>query len=131
MKKTIFIVAIVILVALAGYWKYKSTPTYRDMPEPVTNLTSEQEQEIFSNYFFNNLDSLSDIKPVLGGKWYVTKLELNRVSHEGVVYYEDGHISAKGTFKYNLNTYAPQKIYDEESIKTVSPGVWDFKATEQ
>lgn len=51
----------------------------------------------FENYVRNNISELSPEKEVLGGKFYVTKIEWAD-DNNGIVEYEDGHIVFKAKF---------------------------------
>lgn len=52
-------------------------------------------------YVRSNIVSLSQDKEVLGGRWYVTSLNINPLVNTGEVVYEDGHIEAKASFVYD------------------------------
>lgn len=69
----------------------------------------EKASDLLMTYFKTNLGTLSQIKPVLGGTWQVTNIELDSNIGKGVVYFEDGHIAAKGTFVYQFMGYSDDK----------------------
>ena len=50
------------------------------------------------SYVSQNISELSPIKEVLGGKFYVTQVEV--LNGRGVVSYEDGHIAYTADFSY-------------------------------
>lgn len=62
------------------------------------------------NYLRDNLSTLSPEPEVLGGKFYVTNLELTSPS-TAVVEYEDGHIALKANFVFS---------YDDSGVLQVS-----------
>ncbi|MFA5791471.1 MAG: hypothetical protein WC884_00315 [Candidatus Paceibacterota bacterium] len=55
------------------------------------------------NYLRDNIGTLSLVKPVLGGTWYVVSLTIDLVKNLGTVVYEDGHIQEKKDFSYTIN----------------------------
>ncbi len=72
---------------------------------PVENETSlEQKVE---QYIRTHISELSPGKAVLGGTFYVTKIQFTD-SHSGLVEYEDGHNALKAYFEY---------IVDNSSVK--------------
>ena len=58
------------------------------------------EREKVEEYLRENIVSLSPVKAVLGGSWYVLSVLLNPNEDSGVVTYEDGHIQEKRDFTY-------------------------------
>ena len=61
------------------------------------------ERASVENYLRDNITTLSPIKAVLGGTWYVTSVVLNLEKNSGTVSYEDGHLSEKKNFTYTTN----------------------------
>ncbi|MDQ5954418.1 MAG: hypothetical protein QG583_346 [Patescibacteria group bacterium] len=54
-------------------------------------------------YLKKNISTLSPIKAVLGGTWYVLYADINTSEDTGIVTYEDGHIQEKKNFSYTLD----------------------------
>ncbi len=54
-------------------------------------------------YLKKNISTLSPVKAVLGGTWYVLYADINTSGDAGVVTYEDGHIQEKKNFTYTLD----------------------------
>ncbi len=59
-------------------------------------------EDELKNYLKDNLSTLSPEPEVLGGKFYVTNLELTSPS-TAVVEYEDGHIALKANFVFSYD----------------------------
>lgn len=59
-------------------------------------------EDELKNYLKDNLSTLSPEPEVLGGKFYVTSLELTSPS-TAIVEYEDGHIALKANFVFSYN----------------------------
>lgn len=60
------------------------------------------EREEVEKYIRENISTLSPVKAVLGGNWYVLSVSVNTDEDSGVVVYEDGHIQEKRDFNYSL-----------------------------
>lgn len=79
----------------------------KDMAKPLidTNIntvpTKSPNNELLRQYLNGHLNELSSVKPVLGGKFYVTDLQVTN-SKSGIVWYEDGHIAGRGYFNYAI-----------------------------
>ena len=54
-------------------------------------------------YLKKNISTLSPVKAVLGGTWYVLYSDINTSLDTGFVTYEDGHIQEKKSFSYTLD----------------------------
>ena len=61
------------------------------------------ERENVKNYLKSNITTLSPVKAVLGGTWYVLTVNLDLEKNSGTVTYEDGHIQEKKNFSYTTN----------------------------
>src|SRR3989344_5072627 len=61
------------------------------------------ERENVKNYLKSNITTLSPVKAVLGGTWYVLTVNLDLEKNSGTVTYEDGHIQEKNNFSYTTN----------------------------
>lgn len=68
-------------------------------------------EDELKNYLRDNLSELSPEKEVLGGKFYVTNLELTSPS-TAVVDYEDGHIALQANFVFYYNDTGILQISD-------------------
>lgn len=75
------------------------------------------EQEKFETYLKANIGQLSKVKPVLGGKFYVTKISW-KPNREAIVEYEDGHIAVKASAKMGWSRYVKNRVV-VLSFKTV------------
>lgn len=69
--------------------------------------------QLVSKYIRENISQLSPQKEVLGGKFYVTSLDLID-DKTGKVEYEDGHIALKATFNFQIKNN--QVIIDKFAI---------------
>ncbi len=77
-----------------------------------------EEKLLVEKYIKENIATISKLKPVLGGNWYVVSVYVLPKSNNGEVIYEDGHISTKATFEYEY-TQNPEsvKIINFKNIK--------------
>src|SRR5574344_149715 len=114
-KKIYIVIGVLILVLLSiyliyfrksekiSYWQCieKSTQTKNEgwikVGNPKTNKPGMpcgpiELKETVKNFLNETLSTISPEKEVLGGKFYVTNLELSE-NNSGVVEYEDGHIA--------------------------------------
>lgn len=64
--------------------------------------TKNPNYDLVKQYLNIHLNELSSIKAVLGGKFYVTDLQITN-NNSGIVWYEDGHIAARAFFNYNIS----------------------------
>lgn len=102
MNKTI-IAALALIIIAAGTVFYFSRENAA-VPEQSDNGTGEpQNGRVMSidDYVRQNISTLSPEKEVLGGKFYVTRIETNKGS--GYVEYEDGHIALAADFTYRID----------------------------
>jgi len=60
------------------------------------------ERETVEEILWKNINELSPVAPVLGGKFYVVSMDLDLVNNSGLVVYEDGHIQEKRSFTYEV-----------------------------
>lgn len=60
------------------------------------------ERERVDKYIRDNITTLSPVKAVLGGTWYVFSNIINLKENTGTVIYEDGHIQEKRDYTYTL-----------------------------
>lgn len=67
--------------------------------------------ELVNNYIRKNISEISPQKEVLGGKFYITDLQISS-DGKGFVEYEDGHILVKATFEYSIDKSNQIKIFN-------------------
>lgn len=58
---------------------------------------------IVEKYIKDNIKSLVEENPVLGGSWFAYNIKVNPNNKSGEFTYEDGHILGKMTFEYERN----------------------------
>lgn len=54
-------------------------------------------------YMQKNISTLSPVKAVLGGTWYVIGVSTDLAKNSGTVVYEDGHVQEKRIFNYEIS----------------------------
>jgi hypothetical protein len=54
-------------------------------------------------YLKENIATLSPVKAVLGGSWYIFSNVIDLEKNSGTIIYEDGHIQEKRTYSYTTN----------------------------
>jgi len=54
-------------------------------------------------YLKDNISTLSPVKAVLGGTWYVDSETVDLANNSGTVKYEDGHIQEVKNFTYTTD----------------------------
>lgn len=117
MKKILIaLICVIALIAVAVYNKnYKQNQLEPTTKTPVDNLTPTQNPDsttiepteaptsslTIEEYVSQNISTLSTTPEVLGGKFFVTKIE----AHGGVgtVSYEDGHNAYTADFTYSVD----------------------------
>lgn len=62
------------------------------------------EINIVSEYIKSHINDLALEKPILGGTWYITDVQVDPVNNSGSATYEDGHIQGRIVFKYNIDS---------------------------
>ncbi|MDQ3089880.1 MAG: hypothetical protein M3Q24_01880 [bacterium] len=104
------------IVAISGTYLEVGDPIvkdYRNLLASIkltpTTVTPKFPQTSVENYLKNNLARLSPEKEVLGGKFFITKLELTS-NKNGVVEYEDGHNAFIADFNYLIEGSGEVKI---------------------
>jgi len=73
-----------------------------DALKPVTPCGKAEKIQVIKKYFEDNISIESAEKEVLGGKFYITKVDLTD-DNSGIVEYEDGHIALKASFYYKIS----------------------------
>lgn len=84
-------------------YKYPDSNDY-DLELRDISCSEIDEREKVEKYLRENIVSLSPVKAVLGGNWYVLSVLLNPNEDSGVVIYEDGHIQEKRDFIYEIGS---------------------------
>lgn len=95
MFKTWKIWLILVVIIAGGIYYYLNlgqSETIIDVPT----------QEAVNNYLRLKINDLSPEKAVMGGRFYVTELELTEPG-KGVVSFEDGHIALTALFSYQIS----------------------------
>lgn len=87
----------VVIVASAAAFFYANTAEAPAVENP------EQQGRVMDieTYVRSNISELSPEPEVLGGTFYVTKIEAD--NGKGEVEYEDGHIALKASFTYSID----------------------------
>lgn len=60
------------------------------------------EREAVEEILWKNINELSPVSPVLGGKFYVVSMDLDLATNSGSLVYEDGHVQEKRDFSYEV-----------------------------
>src|SRR3989344_8755574 len=98
MNKTALLSLIGIIIIIgAGFLIFKSP-----VLAPTPNVAVDIKQNV-ENYLRKNISTLSLVKAVLGGTWYVVSATVDLKKNSGTVVYEDGHIQEKKNFSYTTN----------------------------
>lgn len=69
---------------------------------PVVSCEELNERIVVEKYVRENIATISDVEPVLGGSWYVVSLNLDVAQNIGSTVYEDGHIQETRNFSYEV-----------------------------
>lgn len=93
-KKTLSLVAGIFIILFIIY-----VYTFLNKSEKTCDINTINESII--NYVKNNISQISPEKEVLGGKFYLNKINFIG-NNSAVVEYEDGHILLRATFDYNV-----------------------------
>lgn len=132
-KKLYILIGILILVLLSVYFIYlkkpekisywqcieKSTQTQNEgwikvgnpkTSKPSMPCGSIELKETLKTFLNESLSNISPEKEVLGGKFFVTNLELSE-NNSGIVEYEDGHIALKASFNYKIEKNIQRNSY--------------------
>lgn len=97
---SLIVVALLVIFYIANR---KNVETYTNTTNTATstNVTSTTTNVSIENFVTKNISSLSPEKEVLGGKFYVTKIQAS--NGVGTVEYEDGHIALVADFTYETD----------------------------
>ena len=107
-RLNIFVLVIVLLGLLSGGLVY-----YFSHGDKQTEVSTARE---VSDYIRANISDLSPEKALLGGKFYVTDITINKPG-EGLVSYEDGHVVFKAHFQYIIGPLGQVMI---QSFKVIT-----------
>jgi hypothetical protein len=77
--------------------------------------TEETNKQDIENYLKENISEISTTKEVLGGKFYITKINFTD-SMSGNVEYEDGHIALKSNFVFERGDDGKLKLKTFENL---------------
>ncbi|HAQ02920.1 TPA: hypothetical protein DEP30_02230 [Candidatus Nomurabacteria bacterium] len=68
-----------------------------------TDCSALDDKIIVEKYIRDNVKTIVPEKPVLGGSWYITSVNINPSTKTGKMTYEDGHIQGNKSFSYIRN----------------------------
>lgn len=105
MKNKIVIAAIILVGLFISYFYISDNQ----------GLDLKEKRSLVETYLKENISSLSPEKEVLGGKFYVTKIDWIG-NNEGKVEYEDGHILLNANFEYQISSDKNAVIIDKFEI---------------
>ncbi|HRH25807.1 MAG TPA: hypothetical protein PLD99_02595 [Parcubacteria group bacterium] len=94
MKKISIIIILISIFAVGYMW----WPGLMSQYHSLNDNTPQGKLMSVESYVSQNISELSPIKEVLGGKFYVTDIEV--LDGRGTVSYEDGHIAYTADFSY-------------------------------
>lgn len=86
-----------------GYYYKDINQLFPSFQMSKINCDDLDDQIMVENYIRANISNLTTKKPVLGGNWYVTSVDINVSEKEVLVQFEDGHIQEKEAWKYQRN----------------------------
>lgn len=99
-KNHILIVGILVIAIAAGIAAFRSPATESETATTTATVKKVKPLTI-QEYIKQNISKLSPEKEVLGGKFYIVKIEAH--GGTGTVIYEDGHNAFKADFKYEID----------------------------
>jgi len=109
MNKKIIILILVLGVLVASFFVFSnkfsdSSKTNIAKTEDVEKIEINALDEVVlvEEYVKNNIAKLTIEKPVLGGTFYITKIDVDVSNKKVVVGYEDGHIADKVELNYEI-----------------------------
>ena len=116
MKKILTYIAISIIVVIVIFvflFKNKKTEIIENPPIPE----EQNDKIIVEKYIRDNIKTIVPEKPVLGGSWYATLVDINPLTKTGTMTYEDGHIQGSKSFSYIRNNNEVQIILIDSLLK--------------
>lgn len=97
MEKNNYLIIGTILITIVALFFYKQGT----LVAPDNIVDKESIQEMLREYLNKEISKISPQKEVLGGKFYITKLEL--IDNDSVlIEYEDGHIALQASFDFAI-----------------------------
>ena len=122
MKKSVIISLVILVLAVIAFLRFSSSEDTwlcengewikhgnPSEAQPVTSCVGSNDKQpdsdrtIVEKYIRDNIKTIVAEKPVLGGSWYVTSIDVNPLTKTGTMEYEDGHIQGKAIFEYVRN----------------------------
>ena len=97
-KSVISFIVVIIVLAAAGFLILKYPVSV-----PAPNSVVPDVKQNVENYLRTNISTLSPVKAVLGGTWYVVSTTVDLEKNSGTVVYEDGHIQEIKNFFYTTD----------------------------
>lgn len=88
-----------------GTYVYKDSNQIASGPQmSQIDCESLQDRNLVDKYVRDNIGTIVSDKPVLGGSWYATVVNINPSTKKGtmILTYEDGHIQKKAEFSYTI-----------------------------
>jgi hypothetical protein len=89
-----------------GEWIKHGNPSQAQPATSCVGLNDKQSDSdkiIVEQYIRDNVKTIVPEKPVLGGSWYITSVNINPSAKTGTMTYEDGHIQGNKSFSYIRN----------------------------
>lgn len=87
-----------------GVYVYKdATKLTAGFQMSQTDCEALNDKIIVEKYIRDNVTTIVPEKPVLGGSWYITSVNINPSAKTGTMTYEDGHIQGTKSFSYIRN----------------------------
>ena len=127
MKKIIYLsiacILIIIAFSIFSQQKIANAPLFTNQSKDYTDqeqLSQEEKKFLLNEYLKNHISEISPQKEVLGGKFYITSLEISQ-EDKATVEYEDGHIVIKAIFDFQIRNNEVSinnfKILPQEELK--------------
>lgn len=87
-----------------GVYVYKDTTKLTPgFQMSQTDCEALDDKILVEKYIRDNIKTIAPEKPVLGGSFYITLVNINPSMKTGTMTYEDGHIQGKFSFNYTRN----------------------------
>lgn len=107
MKYSYVIFGVVLLAVFGAFFAYQNTDDMYRIDEEIENAQEQSAPQgklmSIESYVTQNISLLSPEKEVLGGTFYVTKIEVEPEEKKGYVEYEDGHVAYSADFTYTAD----------------------------
>lgn len=102
MKSSVIFLIVVGAIGAALFFYQRSTQQ-EAVQEQVESGAQQGKLMSIESYVTQNISLLSPEKEVLGGTFYVTKIEVEPEEKKGYVEYEDGHVAFAADFTYTAD----------------------------